>query len=69
MPMSLPDRRSFDHVQIPAAGPGTQPRTLDKRQFEALPLHERVTLLVQGTLRFYRGDREIPALEAMKSAF
>ena len=61
--------RSFDHVQLPGSEPGAAKRTLSKEQFEALPLQERVTLLVQGTLRFYRDDREIPALEAMRASF
>ena len=58
----------FDHVEMPARGdaPG---RRLTKREFEALPLPERISLLVQGTLRFYRGEREIAASEAMKAAY
>jgi hypothetical protein len=58
----------FDHVDVPSRG--DQPRQrLTKRDFEALPLQERIGLLVQGTLRFYRGDREIAASEAMRSAY
>ena len=60
--------RGFDHVELPARG--DEPRTrLSKREFEALTLQDRVGLLVQGTLRFYRGDREIAASEAMRAAF
>jgi hypothetical protein len=58
----------FDHVEMPARGdaPG---RRLTKREFEALPLPERISLLVQGTLRFYRGEAEIAASEAMRAAY
>jgi hypothetical protein len=58
----------FDHVEVPTRGdaPG---RRLTKREFEALPLPERISLLVQGTLRFYRGEREIAASEAMRAAY
>jgi hypothetical protein len=58
----------FDHVDLPSRG--NEPRQrLTKRDFEALPLQERISLLVQGTLRFYRGDREIAASEAMRAAY
>ena len=57
----------FDRVEIP--GDEGEPERLSKREFEALPLQERVGLLVQGTLRFYRGDRLVTASEAMRSAY
>jgi hypothetical protein len=60
--------RGFDHVEMPARGDEPRQR-LTKPEFEALPLQERIGLLVQGTLRFYRGDREIAASEAMRAAF
>jgi hypothetical protein len=34
-----------------------------------MPLQQRVGLLVQGTLRFYRGGREVAASEAMRAAY
>jgi hypothetical protein len=58
----------FDHVEVPSKG-DDDPRRLDKRQFEALPLQERIGLLVQGTLRFYRGDKEVSACEAMRANY
>ena len=66
-PREVAADKGFDHVEMPARGdaPG---RRLTKREFEALPLPERISLLVQGTLRFYRGEREIAASEAMKAA-
>ena len=58
----------FDHVDLPPRGDAPRQR-LTRRDFEALPLPERIGLLVQGTLRFYRGDREIAASEAMRAAY
>ena len=57
----------FDRVEIPCDE--GEPERLSKRQFEALPLQERVGLLVQGTLRFYRGDRQVTPSEAMRTAY
>ena len=62
------DTGGFDHVDVPSRGDAPRQR-LTRRDFEALPLQERIGLLVQGTLRFYRGDREIAASEAMRSAY
>ena len=58
----------FDHVDVPSRG-GEPRQRLTRRDFEALPLQERIGLLVQGTLRFYRGEREIAASEAMRAAY
>jgi hypothetical protein len=58
----------FDHVDVPSRGDEPRQR-LTRRDFEALPLQQRIGLLVQGTLRFYRGDREIAASEAMRAAY
>ena len=58
----------FDHVDVPSRGDEPRQR-LTRRDFEALPLQERIGLLVQGTLRFYRGDREIAPSEAMRAAY
>jgi hypothetical protein len=58
----------FDHVDLPSRGDEPRQR-LTRRDFEALPLQQRIGLLVQGTLRFYRGDREIAASEAMRAAY
>jgi hypothetical protein len=60
--------RGFDHVELPARGDEPRAR-LTKVEFEALSLQERVGLLVQGTLRFYRGDLEIAASEAMRASY
>ena len=57
----------YDEVSAP--GPGGEPQRMSRQQFESLPLESRVRLLVQGTLRFYRAGEEIPATEAMRSAY
>jgi hypothetical protein len=57
----------YDEVLAPV--PGGEPQRMTRQQFEGLPLQDRVRLLVQGTLRFYRNGQEIPANEAMRSAY
>jgi hypothetical protein len=61
--------RGFDHVEMPSSSADKPNKRLSKPEFDALPLQERVGLLVQGTLRFYRGEREIAASEAMRAAY
>ena len=65
---AAPRGGGFDHVDVPSRGDEPRQR-LTKREFEALPLQERIGLLVQGTLRFYRDDQEIAASEAMRAAY
>jgi hypothetical protein len=60
-------RFGFDHVEVPGEAGATD--RLSQREFEALPLQQRVGLLVQGRLRFYRDGRQVAASEAMKSAY
>ena len=60
-------KAKYDEVSAP--GPGGEPQRMSRQQFENLPLESRVRLLVQGTLRFYRDGQEIPATEAMRSAY
>ena len=59
----------FDHVEMPSGSADKPSKRLSKPEFDALPLQERIGLLVQGTLRFYRGEREIAASEAMRAAY
>ena len=61
--------RGFDHVELPSDGDDKPNRRLSRHQFEALPLEERVGLLAQGTLRFYRGDEEVAASAAMRAVY
>ena len=57
----------YDEVIAP--GPDGELKRMSKREFESLPLENRVRLLVQGTLRFSRNGQEIPPSEAMRSAY
>ena len=69
VPSGEPATTGFDHVELPSdGGPGTKTR-LSKLEFDALPLQERIGLLIQGTLRFYRGGSEVPPSEAMRAAY
>jgi len=61
-------KTGFDHVELPSDGEYPTEK-LTRQQFESLPLQERVGLLVQGTLRFYRDGREVRATEAMRAAY
>jgi len=53
----------YDRVIVP--GPNG-PRELTRRQFEELPLRERVGFLIAGTAQFYRMGAPVSATNAMK---
>jgi hypothetical protein len=53
----------YDRVIVP--GP-SGPRELTRRQFEELPLRERVGFLIAGTAQFYRKGAPVTASNAMK---
>ena len=57
------------YEEVSAPGPDGEPQRMSKQQFESLPLENRVRLLVQGTLRFYRAGQEIPPTEAMRTSY
>ncbi len=57
----------YDRVHVPM--PGGEIKQLTREQFEAMALEDRIRLLVQGTLKFFRGDEEISSVEALKSAY
>jgi hypothetical protein len=59
----------FDHVEVPARSAEEPSRRLSRTEFDAMPLQQRVGLLVQGTLRFYREGREVTASQAMRAAY
>ena len=59
----------FEYVEVPSSSADEASQRLSKREFDALPLQRRVGLLVQGTLRFYRGDQEVPPSDAMRAAY
>ena len=53
----------YDRVELPRQD-GTV-RTLSRKDFENLPLRERVASLIEGSARFFLGEIPIPAREAM----
>jgi hypothetical protein len=55
----------YDQVQLPRKD-GTV-RTLSRKDFENLPLRERVACLIEGTASFFLGQHPVPAREAMGS--
>jgi hypothetical protein len=58
-------RTGYDRVEVPAPAGGT--RTLTRKQFENLPLRERVSYLIEGSARFFLEGRRISASEAMRT--
>jgi len=57
-------RKGYDRVDVPAPTGGR--RSLTRKQFENLPLRERVSYLIEGTARFFVDGRPISASEAMR---
>ena len=55
----------FDRVEV--RHPDGTTEHLDRQQFAALPLPQRVRILVQADLWFFRGSERIPTREAVKS--
>ena len=56
----------YDRLGIPRGNGEMQ--FVTRAEFEKLPLGDRVRLLMGGNLRFFRGDREVPAREALRGA-
>ncbi len=54
----------YDHVLVPSPGGGT--RSLTRKQFEELPLRERVSYLIEGTAQFFLNGLPIAARDAMR---
>jgi len=54
----------YDRVVVPGANGAS--RNLTRREFEALPLRERVGYLMEGKAQFFRNGAPIAAAEAMK---
>jgi hypothetical protein len=55
----------YDRVELPK--PDGSVRKLTRKEFETLPLRERVSCLIEGSARFFLGDVSVPAREAMGS--
>ena len=54
----------FDKVILEK--PGESPRQMTPEEFRAIPLSDRVSLLVQGSFKFFKDGQPVSALEAMK---
>jgi hypothetical protein len=58
-----PSQEAFDRVEI--LEESGQHRSLDRAQFYALKLDERVRYILGKRLRFYRRDAEVPLKDAL----
>ena len=54
----------YDRIGVP--GHNGEVRFLTRAQFEALPLAERVSLLMGGKLQFFRDGRQLSPREALR---
>jgi hypothetical protein len=65
-PAGGPGNSGYDRIGVPSETGET--RYLTRQQFEALPLQERVSLLMKGKLQFFRDGRAVSAREALRGA-
>ena len=56
----------YDRIGLPSDN--GEVRYLTRQEFEALPLQERVALLMKGKLQFYRDGQAVSAREALRGA-
>jgi hypothetical protein len=56
----------YDRIGLPSENGDV--RYLTRQEFEALPLQERVALLMRGKLQFYRDGHAVSAREALRGA-
>ena len=56
-------RSHYDKVELPR-GDGTV-QTLSRKEFENLPLRDRVAALIEGRARFFLGGMAVSARDAM----
>ena len=61
-----PSSSGYDRIGVPAEN--GEMRYLTRPQFEALPLQERVSLLMKGKLQFFREGSPISARDALRNA-
>ena len=54
----------YDQVVVPAVEGGTQ--ALSRKQFESLPLRQRVSYLIEGTAQFFMNGLPISPRDAMR---
>jgi hypothetical protein len=60
----MPPTSGFDVAKLKQADGSLQ--SLRRSEYEALPLAQRITLVLQRQVEFYRGGVKIPAHEAFK---
>ena len=60
-----PGGLGFDYVLVTLDS--GEERRLTRREFEALPLGDRVAAILRGKLRFFRDDVEVPMKDAIRS--
>ena len=63
--VSAQGRKGYDRVVVPAPEGGT--RSLSRKQFEGLPLRERVSYLIEGSAQFFLDGLPISASDAMRT--
>jgi hypothetical protein len=63
--MTLPNRAGGYDAATVVDVDGTR-RSLSRPQYERLPLAERIRLVLQGRVEFYRGGVLVPPNEALK---
>ena len=63
-PAAPPADEGFDRIRIPLPAGGI--RELTRAEYEALPLPERVALLMGGKMQFLRGGKLVSAREALR---
>ena len=61
---TAPAPAGYDEIRVPLPDGGVRHLTL--ADFEALPLPERVALLMKGKMQFFRQGRAITAREALR---
>ena len=62
--MDHANKRGFDRVEV-RQGDGSQ-RSLSRAEYEAMPLSERISLVLQRQVEFFRGGVKVSAHEALK---
>ena len=66
MTVATNPRHGFDRVTIPGPSAEAPRRTLSRADYERLPLRDRVQLLMDGSVKFFRDGEEVSARDALK---
>jgi hypothetical protein len=64
MPVSSSESQGYDLVTVHGED-GTK-RSMNRQQYEKLALSERIRLILQNRVEFYRGGKLVSAKEALK---